>query len=247
MLRKLKDVFNNLLVLIARKEDSSRKIYHELNRISYKDSAEFIYDNISTALLFTNIQKFWTYSFKELNPEGIIMEFGVFSGYSINFFSTLLKEKKDLRRIYGFDSFEGLSEAWGGTTLGKGYFDIKGVLPKVNDNVDLVKGWINDTFPKFLFENKIDEKNIAFMHLDVDTYTPTKFVLELAQKYFFKGTIIVFDELLGYPGWREHEFKALTEVIDRYWNYEFIAFCEVQRKDFTSDHIRATIRITNKK
>lgn len=247
MLRKLKDAINNLLVLIVRKKDSSRKIYHELNRISYIDSAEFIYSKIGSALLFTNIQKFWTYSFKDIKSEGLIMEFGVFSGNSINFFSTLLKEKNDIRKIYGFDSFEGLSEAWGGTTLGKGYFDVNGVLPRVNDNVELVKGWVNVTFPDFLLENKLDEKKIAFMHLDVDTYTPTKLVLELAQRYFLNGTIIVFDELLGYPGWREHEFKALREAIDQHWNYEFIAFCEVQRKDFTSDHIRAAIRITNKK
>ena len=247
MLRKLKDIFNNLIVLIARKEDSSRKIYHELDRISYRDSAEFIYSKVGAALLFTNIHKFWIYSFKEILSEGMIMEFGVFSGYSINFFSTLLIEKHDKRRISGFDSFEGLSEAWGGTLLGKGHFDVKGVLPKVNDNVDLVKGWINDTFPEFIIGNKLEEKKIAFMHLDFDTYTPTKLVLELAQKYFVKGTIIVFDELLGYPGWREHEFKALSETIDPFWDYEFIAFCEVQRKDYTSDHIRATIRITNQK
>ncbi len=28
-----------------------------------------------------------------------------------------------------------------------------------------------------------------------------------------KGTVLVFDEYLNYPGWREHEFRAFQEFV----------------------------------
>ena len=32
--------------------------------------------------------------------------------------------------------------------------------------------------------------------------------------HFQHGTIIVFDELLNYPGWENNEYKALMEFLD---------------------------------
>jgi predicted O-methyltransferase YrrM len=247
MFRKFKDRINNFIVLVTRKADSSRKNFYELEKISYKDSAQFMYNNMKSAVLFTNLEKFWSYSLSQIVKEGMLMEFGVFIGYSINYFSNELKNKNDKRIVYGFDSFEGLSETWGGTNLAKGHFDVKGSMPKVNENVNLVKGWIDDTLPKFSAEKDFTKNKVAFIHVDVDTYTPTKTILENTQKHFVPGTIIVFDELFGYPGWREHEFKALEEVVNPNWNYEYIAYCEIQRKDYTSEYIRTAIRITGKK
>jgi len=247
MFDKLINSLTNLVVLKAKKEDSSRKTFYELTRRAYKESADFIYTKISSAILFNKSEKFWKYCLDQILPEGLIMEFGVFQGYSINYSSGVLKNKNDARTVYGFDSFEGLSEEWGGTAYAKGHFDIKGVLPKVNDNVKLIKGWIDKTFPEFVIQQDIEKKKIAFMNIDVDTYTPTKLILELSQKYFVPGTIIVFDELFGYPGWKEHEFKALTEVLDPSWNYEYIAFSEMKSRGIISDHIKTAIKITGRK
>jgi hypothetical protein len=247
MFRSFRDKINNLIVLISRKSSSSKKTFHELEKLAYKDSAEFIYSNMRSAVLFTSLEKFWDYSLGHLPKTGVRMEFGVFNGHSINYFSNSLKKNNDNEIIYGFDSFEGLSEAWGGTNLGKGHFDRAGSLPKVNDNVTLIKGWIDETLPKFIIEKDLNNNKISFIHIDVDTYTPTKTIFESTQKHFQEGTLIIFDELLGYPGWKEHEYKALTEIINPNWEYEFIAFCEIHRKDFTSDHMRAALKITKAK
>ena len=48
--------------------------------------------------------------------------------------------------IYGFDSFEGLPDAWI-PGFPKGYFDMKGSLPPVAPNVQLIKGWFDETLP----------------------------------------------------------------------------------------------------
>ena len=52
-------------------------------------------------------------------------------------------------KVYGFDSFEGLPEKWR-NGFEKGTFNRNGNLPKVNNNVELIKGWFDDTLPNFI-------------------------------------------------------------------------------------------------
>ena len=59
--------------------------------------------------------------------------------------------------------------------------------------------------------------------MDLDTYQSTKFVLNELKPYMKKNTIILFDQLYNYPGWKEGEFKALNEVFNEK-EYEYIAF-----------------------
>ena len=85
------------------------------------------------------------------------------------------------------------------------------MLPEVPRNVDLIKGWVQDTLPEYL--KKTENAPFAFVHMDMDTYTPTLFALKAIKKRLVKGTIILFDELYCYPGWKEHEYKALQETL----------------------------------
>jgi len=163
------------------------------------------------------------------DPNLLYIEFGVFSGTSINYFS-----KKIKKNIYGFDSFEGLKEDWLGTSVTKGTFDLKKKIPKLNHNVVAVTGWIQDTLPKFLQEKK---PKINFVHMDVDTYESSKFVLEQIKPFLVQGAIILFDELYNFEGWDVGEYKALTEVIDE-GSYKFISF--------STDTSQAAIKILTK-
>ena len=39
------------------------------------------------------------------------------------------------------------------------------------------------------------------------------------------GSVIVFDEYIGNEYWREDEFKAFQEAVERYgWTYEYLCF-----------------------
>ena len=82
----------------------------------------------------------------------LFLEFGVFSGTSINLFSNKLKNST----IHAFDSFEGINKDWLGTSKEKGHFTMHGYLPEVNYNVNLIKGLVLDTLQNFLenIENK---------------------------------------------------------------------------------------------
>ena len=153
------------------------------------------------------------------NLEKTYLEFGVFVGKSINFFS------KFVNKIYGFDSFEGLREDWHGHWGPTGTFDLKKKIPKLNKNVVPVVGWIQDTLTPFLEKNKPE---INFIHLDLDTYESTKYVLEKIKPYLIKNSVIIFDQLYNYPGWTVGEYKALTEVFTEN-EYKFIAFHATQK------------------
>ena len=80
-----------------------------------------------------------------------------------------------VRPFYGFDSFEGLPEDWR-TEGDRKNFDRKGKLAPVHfPNIRLVKGWFNETIPKFK-ESVIDSiknQKVAFLHIDCDIYSST--------------------------------------------------------------------------
>ena len=142
---------------------------------------------------------------------GLYLEFGVFRADGLNHFARKLA-KHDLS-ITGFDSLQGLSEDWTGNHNGReaGSYSVHGKMPKLEPNAALRDGWVQDTLPGFLEEHGTEK--IAFAHLDFDTYTPTAYALEQIRDRLIPGTVLLFDELYGYPGWRHHEYKALKETL----------------------------------
>ena len=189
----------------------------EQDNLSYEYFKKFFLN-----ALFLDSKKIKKYSILRAKNNEIIndtqnyyyLEFGVFNGRSINFLS------KFVDKIYGFDSFTGLEEDWTGTTLLKGTFNLNGKAPKVRNNVQLIQGVIQKTLPVFLNNNI----KINFMHIDVDTYETTKFILENTKKYLTKNAIILFDEFYNFHGWQKGEYKALQEVFkENQYNYIYFS------------------------
>ena len=142
------------------------------------------------------------------------MEFGVYVGTSINFFSEYVNT------IYGFDSFQGLRDDWLGHSLPKGNFNLNKKLPKLNKNVIPIIGWVHDTLVPFLEKYKPE---INFVHMDMDTYETTKFILSQIKPYIVKNCIIVFDEFYNFA-WEVGEYKALKENFNDN-EYRYVCFC----------------------
>jgi len=168
--------------------------------LAAEDSARYVLDTMMPCAIYDDRYPLFDLAIRQAPPEGLFVEFGVFNGKSINYVA-----RKSGRQIYGFDSFEGLAEDWGGTGLLKGRFDLGGRLPRVESNVKLLKGWFNEVLPGFL---EAHPGPIAFAHMDADTYESTKYVLDLISDRFRVGTVVQFDEYLGYPAWRTGEFLA---------------------------------------
>ncbi|MEM9581018.1 MAG: class I SAM-dependent methyltransferase [Pseudomonadota bacterium] len=198
-----------------------------LNDWAMQDSFEAFRAQMTRAMLFpkkADLRK-WALlkAYAQQDGVGLIAEWGVWRGHGVNLFSRVLRGE-DVT-IWGFDSFEGLEEDWTGQARGaqKGRYTLDGALPEVRGNVRLVKGWVQDTVPGWLDQH--EDAPILFGHLDLDTYTPTRFVLEAIRPRLVAGSVLQFDELYGYPGWREHEYKALQEVLPED-SYRFIGFSE---------------------
>jgi len=77
---------------------------------------------------------------------GLVLEFGVRFGTSIRHIAAQAGQD-----VHGFDSFEGLPEAWGDKP--SGVYTTGGALPEVPANVRLHAGWFEDTLPVFAKEN----------------------------------------------------------------------------------------------
>ena len=144
------------------------------------------------------------------------LEFGVASGNTINYISKFTNDK-----VYGFDSFEGLPEKWR-DGFDKGLFSRNGNLPQVNSNVELIKGWFNETLLNFI---NTHNKKVSFIHMDADLYSSTKYIFDVLKDYINTDCIIVFDELVNYPGFDgdKGELKAFYEFItENKVDYEWI-------------------------
>ena len=102
----------------------------------------------------------------------------------MQYWSKLLKHPKS--KLHGFDSFEGLPEAWGSTD--KGHFDKGGAIPKIDDR---------------------RPHDFLFVTLDAYLYSSTKTVLDFIRPHVDKGTYFYFDEF----HFRNDELRAFDEFL----------------------------------
>ena len=197
-----------LLIPIEIRDFNKKNIDRLINENTKNECYEHFKEIFKSTILFKNFEATREYAIKnaisnDKQKELIYLEFGVYKGVSTNFFS------KYVKKLYAFDSFEGLSEDWGGSKFGKGHFNLNKQIPKLNSNIEPIVGFVQDTLDDFL---KKHNPTINFVHLDMDTYPATIYALERLKPFFNKDAIIIFDELYDYPGWKDGEYKALNEV-----------------------------------
>jgi hypothetical protein len=137
---------------------------------------------------------------------GTVLEFGVYQGATLRILAGDLGGR---RSVVGFDSFEGLPEAWG-TLLPRGHFRTSVPVFPPEYNIRLEVGRIEETLPAFLTRER---DALALVHIDCDLYTTTRFVLDRVLPRMPPGAVIVFDEYYGYPSFADHEYRAWQEVL----------------------------------
>ncbi|MCK5777688.1 MAG: tetratricopeptide repeat protein [Rhodospirillales bacterium] len=147
--------------------------------------------------------------------DGLVLEFGVRHGQSIRHIASEARQD-----THGFDSFHGLPSAWGGEP--EGVYSTEGQLPDVPDNVILHAGLFEDTLRPFL---KDHPGEVRFCNVDCDIYGSTVTVLDGLAPRIKAGSVLVFDEYLINPTWRDDEYKAFQEAVEKYgWTYRYLAF-----------------------
>jgi len=136
---------------------------------------------------------------KSLIRTGTWLEFGVFKGESLKYISEFAGDAK----VYGLDSFQGLSEDW---VPGAEQGAFATTIPDVGPKAELVIGLYNDTLKRF------DPPGpVTFCHVDCDLYSSSKTVLEWLKPRVVPGTVVLFDEILVEP-YSNGEMRALYET-----------------------------------
>jgi hypothetical protein len=156
---------------------------------------------------------------------GSIVECGVFKGASLSRFSMMreLFGNSSSKKIIGFDAFgkfpntkfhsdqkhrKNFIESSGEEGISK--IQMIQVLKnkKTSNNVELIKGDITKTVPKYL---KIHpELKISLLNLDTDIYEPAVTILENLYPRLVKGGVLILDDYGTFPG----ETKAVDDYFD---------------------------------
>jgi methyltransferase family protein len=185
-------------------------------------TVDYIEQSMPEALGLDSQRDLIEHSLSAVTIDGHYLEFGVFTGGTIRFMARRVRNGI----FHGFDSFEGLPEAWAGFNLGRSAFNRHGRLPRVPANVRLYPGWFHQTLPQWLESNP---GPVAFIHIDCDIYSSTKTIFAQLSERIVPGTIILFDEYFNFPNWEMHEFKAFQEYIGEHrLTYRYLAFARQQ-------------------
>ena len=156
------------------------------------------------------------------NLPGAIIECGVFKGISLCRFSMLreLFGTSFSKKIIGFDAFGKFptTKYQHDIKHRKRFIDTSGeegiskqqliqVLKnkKINENVELIKGDITKTVPRYLKLHP--ELKISLLNLDADVYEPSVTILDNFYPRIVKGGVLILDDYGTFPG----ETKAVDE------------------------------------
>lgn len=124
------------------------------------------------------------------SPKGSIAEVGVYKGGSLKVLAELFPDRK----VYGFDTFEGLpQEQWNDKEFHTpGEFNdtsLEAVTTFISkSNVRLIKGLFPDT------ANPFEKEKFALVHIDTDFYLSVKECINWFWPRMVKGGTIIFDD-----------------------------------------------------
>lgn len=195
---------------------------YEIQRIALADTVAYIRAKMPHAIALVNEREMFDLAFGRMSAQGLMLEFGVHKGGTINYAASQNKG----RQVHGFDSFEGLPSDWAGVTLVKGAFNLSGEMPKVAANVRLHKGWFKDTLPRWVEENN---GPVAFAHVDCDLYESTRDVFASIGPLLGEGSLLLFDDYFNLPNWQAHEYRAFQEwVAAAKVSYTYLAYARQQ-------------------
>ena len=83
----------------------------EMQRTALADSVAYIREKMPLAVGLVNEREMFDMAFDRMPGEGLLLEFGVHKGGTINYAA----ERNPGREVHGFDSFSGLPSDWTGT------------------------------------------------------------------------------------------------------------------------------------
>lgn len=163
-----------------------------------------LHAQVMDAPRFKTRQQIWHRCIEAIQPGHISLEFGVFTGGSINYFANARPDNE----FHGFDSFDGLPTDW---IAGhpRGHFKVDLSKLRFAPNVFLHKGLFSDTIA--LIDDATRQRT-KFLHIDCDLGSSSDDVLTgLALEILGQRCLLLFDEFYNYRGYEAHEFASFLK------------------------------------
>jgi hypothetical protein len=210
--------------------------YYEALKDYYSGSEEDVLDKLLNFSKYTPRSSMGRFLVKNeifkqiLNVHGNIIECGVFRGgglFTWAQLSAMYEPLNHIRRVVGFDTFEGFPEASEDRTVANELASKGNMRGSIKDleraiqiydynrpirhipRVELVAGDARETIPEYVEANR--HLVVALLYLDFDVYEPTRVAIETFLPRMPKGAVIAFDELnqKNWPG----ETQAVLDTI----------------------------------
>lgn len=184
------------------------KIPNFKNSFEYENNFYLTCDNNRISKIITQYELYKRVS----TIPGHIVECGVFKGTSLIRFATFRELfKNNSKKIIAFDTFGRFPKPkFSEDVKFRKKFndgeesikttDLRKILKhkKIEKNIELIKGDIMKTLPKYLEKNP--RLKISILNLDVDLYEPSKLILNNLFSRISKGGILILDNYNVYPG-----------------------------------------------
>jgi O-methyltransferase len=176
--------------------------------VAYQRHTEILNDFPSLKRDYQNRYALYGYLIYEFQLQRITyLEFGVAGCSSFKFW--LNSNDNPDSRFYGFDTFEGLPEAWGKFKKGSMNYGIQEALNIKDSRVVFYKGMFQKTLPQFLRTQKHFDQLV--IHMDADLFSSTLYVLIQLAPYLQRDDILIFDEF-SVPSHEFRAFEIFTQV-----------------------------------
>ena len=149
------------------------------------------------------------------NVDGAVVELGVRNGATISLLARLNHDEGKERAVWGFDAWRENGEtSWSPfkpelimkKTSNQG-------VPAPEKRIQLVKGWVEDTLPVWVKEEK---PVIALLHIDVGTYKGYKAAMKALWPRMAVGGVVIMDEY-HLDGPRRAVSEYLSKISPRRW------------------------------
>ena len=194
----------------------SERTVHKLNAaINYIETGRWLHEQrLVPQVRVERTSELFDLIIEQVTDQDVLyLEFGVFRGDSMRYWSRRLTNPRV--KFHGFDSFEGLPEAWN-IDSPQGHFSTNGMMPIIEDpRVRFFKGWFNETLPIY----QVPPHDRLVLDMDADLYSSTIYVLKTLKPFIIPGTYIYFDEFAD----RQNELRAFSEfVLDTEMRFELL-------------------------
>jgi O-methyltransferase len=180
--------------------------------------------------------------------EGVVVECGTYRGGMIGGIAKMLNQPD--RKYYLFDSYEGLPDATEldgeeaqnfatNPAMIEKYDNCKADIELAREamsisgakNVNIIKGWFNETLPHFPKDEKI-----AILRLDGDWYESTMECLDILFDNVVEGGVIIIDDYYCWEGCSKavHDFFSKRKSLYRIRQFQN-TICYIE-KDLTKNY-----------